>query len=89
MSHYSTLLKQKAEAKAKATISASANPLPPIYLGDLSETDPYYFIVKEGGKIIAEGNLIRIKLQLDEVYLKRQILSIVRNRETMTAVLNY
>lgn len=87
MSHYSALLKRKTEAKT--AISASANPLPPLYLGDLSETDPYYFIVKEGGKIIAEGDLIRIKLRLDEAYLKRRILSIVRNRETMTAVLNY
>ena len=85
MSHYSALLKQKAEAKAKTKAIAPTFS----YLCDFSETDPYYFIVKENGKIIAEGSLTRIKLSLDESYLRKKIKNIRRKQDNMIATIEY
>lgn len=81
MSHYSTLLKRKADAKVITPT--------PAHLCAFSETDPYYFIVKEKGKIIAEGSLTKIKLSLDESYLRKKIKNVCRKQDNMTTTIEY
>lgn len=58
-------------------------------LGDFDETDPYYFVIKENGKIIAEGELLQVKLKLDESYLTKKIKTFSRDRITMLATIEY
>jgi len=86
MSHYSALLKQKTEATVTQPVKP---PKDPTCLCDFSETDPYYFIVKEKGKIITEGSLMKIKLNLDESYLKKRIKAVHRKKDNMTAIIEY
>lgn len=58
-------------------------------LADFDETDPYYFVVREAGKILAEGELFMVKLKLDESYLYKKIKQISKDRTTMVATLDY
>ena len=58
-------------------------------LSDFDETDPYYFVVKEKDKTLAEGELFMIKLKLDESFLYRPIKRITKDRTTMVATLEY
>lgn len=58
-------------------------------LADFDETDPYYFVVRENGKILAEGELYMVKLKLDESYLYKKIKQISKDRTTMIATLDY
>lgn len=56
---------------------------------DLDETDPYYFIVKESGNTLAEGELPQIKLKLDESYLYKKIKSFRTDRSIMVATIEF
>lgn len=58
-------------------------------LADFDETDPYYFVVRENGKTLAEGELFSVKLKLDETYLYRPIKRVSRDRTTMLTTLEY
>lgn len=58
-------------------------------LSDFDETDPYYFVVRENGKTLAEGELFFVKLKLDESYLYRPIKRVSRDRTTMVSTLEY
>lgn len=58
-------------------------------LADFDETDPYYLIVKDNGRILAEGEITTIKLVLDESYIYRKIKNYTRNASNMTAVIEY
>ena len=52
-------------------------------LCDFEETDPYYIIVKENGKILSEGSITKIKFLLSEEILHRKIKSFIRNPDIM------
>lgn len=54
-------------------------------LCDFDETDPYYFVVREGDKILAEGELMKVKLKLDDSYLYKKIKRFERDKITMIA----
>jgi len=86
MSYYSELMKRKRETAIAKPVKP---PKDPTHLCDFSETDPYHFVVKEKGKTLVEGSLTRIKLALDESYLRKKIKAVRRNKETMTAILEY
>lgn len=58
-------------------------------LVDFDDTDPYYFVCKEGDKTLAEGDLMLVKLKLPEEYLYKKIKSVTRNRTNMVAELVY
>lgn len=58
-------------------------------LCDFDETDPYYFVVKENGKVLAEGELFSVKLKLDESYLYKKVKSFSRDRSIMVTTLEY
>lgn len=58
-------------------------------LTDFDDTDPYYFVVKENDKTIAEGDLMSIKLKLPEEYTFKKIKSVIRNRTNMVAEVIY
>lgn len=58
-------------------------------LADFDETDPYYFLIREDGKTIAEGELMMVKFKLDEAYLKKPIKKFTRTRENMMATVEY
>lgn len=58
-------------------------------LADFDETDPYYFVVRENGQTLAEGELFMVKLRLDESYLYKQIKHISKDRTTMIMTLDY
>lgn len=90
MSYYSELLKKKRESSTAASVSKPVKPSKePTHLCDFPETDTYRFVVKEKNSILADGSLMKVKLALPESYLKKKIRSVVRNRETMTVVLDY
>ena len=84
--YYAELQKRKNAALSQPVVKP---PKDPTHLCDFSETDPYRFTVREKGKTIAEGSLIKIKMVLDESYLKKKIKAVRRNKENMTAVLEY
>ena len=86
MSYYSELMKRKREAAVAQPVKP---PKDPTQLCDFSETDAYHFVVKEKGKTLAEGSLTRIKLTLDESYLRKKIKAVHRNKETMITILEY
>lgn len=58
-------------------------------LSDFDDTDPYYFLVIDGGRIVAEGDLLQVKLKLDESYLNKPIKQFSRDRITMTTTIKY
>lgn len=58
-------------------------------IADFDDTDPYYFVVKEDGKILAEGDLMMIKLKLPEEYIFKKIKDFHRNRTNMVAEITY
>lgn len=58
-------------------------------IADLDETDPYYFVVKENGAILAEGELLAIKLKLDDSYLYKKIKNFQRDRSIMVATIDF
>ena len=78
MSMYSSLMKD-------ATIG-SANTS---RICDFDETDPYYFVVREKGQILAEGELTVIKMKLDEAYLYKRIKNFSRDRSIMVAMIDF
>lgn len=86
MSYYAELQKRKNAALSQPIVKP---PKDPTHLCDFSETDPYRFTVREKGKMIAEGSLIKIKMILDESYLKKKIKAVRRNKENMTVILEY
>ncbi len=86
MSYYAELQKRKNAAFSQPVVKP---PKDPTHLCDFSETDPYRFTVREKGKTIAEGSLIKIKMVLDESYLKKKIKAVRRNKENMTVILEY
>lgn len=86
MSYYAELQKRKNAALSQPVVKP---PKDPTHLCDFSETDPYRFTVREKGKMIAEGSLIKIKMILDESYLKKKIKAVRRNKENMTVILEY
>ncbi len=61
----------------------------PNKITDLEETDPYYFVAKDSGKIICEGELPAIKLALPYDYFEKKIKSFYRDRRTMTAYIEF
>lgn len=90
MSYYSELLKKKREGSMTDSILNSVeSSKEPMHLCDFPETDAYRFIVKEKGKIIADGSLMKAKMILPESYLQKKIRSVVRNKDTMTVILDY
>lgn len=56
---------------------------------DFDETDPYYFVVREKGQTLAEGELIAIKMKLDEAYLYKRIKNFSRDRSIMVAMIDF
>lgn len=58
-------------------------------LCDFDETDPFYFVVKENDKILAEGELPHVKLKLDEEYLYKKIKKCTKDRVTMVTTIEY
>lgn len=58
-------------------------------IADFDETDPYYFVVRESGQILAEGELITIKMKLDEAYLYKRIKNFSRDRSIMVATIDF
>ena len=58
-------------------------------ISDFDETDPYYFIVKEDGKILAEGELTMVKLKLPLEYFDKIIKDVRRDRSNMTCHITY
>ena len=64
----------------------------PLKISDIDETDPYYFVVKDTNKnhkIIAEGELSRMKLELPESYFEQRIKSFYRDKNTQIAYIEY
>lgn len=58
-------------------------------IADFDETDPYHFVVKEAGEVIAEGSLTRIKLKLDESYFYRKIKTFTKDPVTLIATIEF
>ena len=58
-------------------------------LCDFDETDPYYLVIRENGKILAEGELLTVKLKLEESYLYKKIKSFNRDRSIMVATIDF
>lgn len=58
-------------------------------LCDFDETDPYYLVIRENGKILAEGELLTVKLKLEEPYLYKKIKSFNRDRSIMVATIDF
>lgn len=58
-------------------------------IADFDETDPYYFIVYDGDRLIAEGELPMMKLKLDNKYLYKPIKKLYRSKVNMTATINF
>ena len=58
-------------------------------IADFDDTDPYYFVVKEGDKILAEGSLLKVKLKLDNSYLYKKIKSCTKDRQTMVTTIKF
>lgn len=56
---------------------------------DFDETDPFYFVVYDGDKLLCEGELPFVKLKLPEQYMYKQIKRFQRNRTNMTATIVY
>lgn len=56
---------------------------------DFDETDPYYFVVREKGQTLAEGELTVIKMKLDEAYLYKRIKNFSRDRSIMVAMIDF
>ncbi len=56
---------------------------------DFDDTDPYYFVIKEGGQIIAEGDLMTVKIKLPEGYIFKKIKEFHRTRSNMVAEINF
>lgn len=77
-SMYSKLLKEKTIGSANTA-----------RIVDFDETDPYYFIVYDGDKLLCEGELTRVKLKLPDEYMYRQIKKFRRTPVNMTATIVY
>lgn len=56
-------------------------------IADFDETDPYYFVVYDQDKLIAEGDLPMMKLRLEDKYLYKPIKSFHKNKTTMVATI--
>lgn len=64
----------------------------PLKITDIEETDPYYFVVKDtsqGYKIVAEGDLAHMKLELPDYYFDRRIKHFYRDKNTQVAYVEY
>ena len=77
-SRYSTLKKEK----TLGSINTKK-------ISDLDETDPFYFIIRDNGKIVTEGDILKIKLRLPLEYFDRPIKSFSRNQSNMTATIDF
>lgn len=58
-------------------------------VSDLDETDPFYFVVTEAGKKLAEGDITEIKMQLPLEYFDKKITRLRRDRTNMLAFIEY
>lgn len=61
----------------------------PLKVSDIEEADPYYFVVKDKGTIVSEGELPTMKLKLPDKYFDMRIKSFYRDRKTMTAYIEF
>lgn len=64
----------------------------PLKIGDIEESDPFYFVVKDtsqGYKIVAEGDLARMKLELPDRYFNMRIKSFYRDKNTQIAYVEF
>ena len=68
--------------------SQATRTIPPFRLSDFDADDPYYFVIRENGKTIAEGELKVIRSQLDKSFFTRNIRKISRDRITMVATVD-
>ncbi len=59
------------------------------HIRDIPEADPSHFIVKEKGKTLAEGSLVRIKLSIDEPLLYRAIKRMTKDPRTMVTTIDF
>lgn len=74
-----------AKIRSEATLGSAKT----TRIADFDETDPYYFVVKEEEKILAEGDLMAIKLKLPENYMYKKIKSFNRDRTIMVATVMF
>lgn len=58
-------------------------------LCDFDETDPYYFMVKENGRILAEGSITKIRFLLPEELLHKKIKTLTKDSGIMLATVEY
>lgn len=56
---------------------------------DLDETDPFYFVAKDGDRILGEGEITMLKLKLPDTYLYKQIKNLRRDRTNMVAFIEF
>lgn len=64
----------------------------PLKISDIEESDPFYFVVKDtrqGYKIVAEGELPKMKLELPDRYFEMRIKSFYRDKNTQTAYVEF
>ena len=64
----------------------------PLKISDIEESDPFYFVVKDtsqGHKIVAEGDLARMKLELPDRYFDMRIKSFYRDKNTQIAYVEF
>jgi len=74
-----------AKLRQEATIGSASTKR----IVDFDDTDPYYFVVKENGKVLVEGDLMRVKLKLDDSYLYRKIKWFTRDQTIMVATIDF
>lgn len=58
-------------------------------LCDFDETDPYYFMVKENGQVLAEGSITKVRFLLSEEMLRRKIKNLTRDSGIMLATVEF
>lgn len=58
-------------------------------LCDFDETDPYYFVVKENGRVLAEGSITKVRFLLSEEMLHRKIKNLTRDSSIMLATVEF
>jgi len=58
-------------------------------LCDFDETDPYYFVVKDNGRILAEGSITKIRFLLPEELLYKKIKTFTKDSGIMLATVEY
>lgn len=61
----------------------------PLKISDIEEADPYYFVIKDNGEIVSEGELPAMKLKLPDKYFDMAIKKFYRDKVTMTAYIEF